>query len=340
MKKVLFLIDHAPNYRESFLRELSHLCHLTVLAHSCERDNLTPPIKRIGYNYIELKQTYGKKLRFNFELPKIIRSIDPDVICVALNPRYPVRIINFLFSISLWSKWIWWGQIFGRSNNFILDKLRLYLLKKSFGTLVYTDDIANKLSGINVVSFNNSQFSSKEFKKLDNIIDNSLKFLFVGRPQKRKNLEYIITLANKNPNFKFRLVGPGMLNYFSDYDIPNNIELFGAAQGENLTNHFKWSNLVLNPGHVGLLVMNAACHCRPIIINSDVNHAPEIILAQESDQFFLNFNSDQDVDLFFSNLSQNKDLIINKGNLLYSNGLKKYTVEMMAKNHMEVFNNV
>ncbi|AKP52438.1 glycosyltransferase family protein [Cyclobacterium amurskyense] len=340
MKKVLFLLDHAPNYRESFLRELAQYYELTVIAHPCERDNLTPPFERVGYNYIELRKTIGKKLRFNFELPSLIRGINPDVICVALNPRYPIRVLNFLFSGSSKVKWVWWGQIFGRTNNFLLDYIRIRLLKKSFGTLVYSDDIAKRLKNLNVVSFDNSQFSVNEFHKLENKFNDSLNFLFVGRPQKRKNLEFILNNAHNYPSFSFRLVGPGMIDYFKDQIIPLNVKLFDGAHGDLLLQHFKWSNIVINPGHVGLLVMNAACHCRPIIINSDVNHAPEVILAKEADQFFLNFNDRNEVESLFLELDKNHTLIKEKGEILYTKCINKYTIEKMAEKHKNVFDKI
>src|SRR5699024_5315705 len=93
--KVLFLIDHAPNYREEFLRGLGSKCNLIVVSQPCEKDNLISPEKRENYMYIELKKTYGDKIRLNFEFDKIIKDIEPDIICVALNLRHPIRIFDF-----------------------------------------------------------------------------------------------------------------------------------------------------------------------------------------------------------------------------------------------------
>src|SRR5690606_23929458 len=114
MKKVLFLLDHAPNYRESFLLELSKYYELVVVAHPCGKDNLTPPVTRGNYRYYQLDKTYGYKIRINFELQNIIKQENPDIVSIALNLRYPIRFLTFLFNRNLQKRWVWWGQIFGR----------------------------------------------------------------------------------------------------------------------------------------------------------------------------------------------------------------------------------
>jgi len=340
MFKVLFLIDHAPNYRESFLVELSKYFDLAVVAHPCEKDKLVPPRVRGHYRYYELRKTRGSKLRLNFELQGIIRKENPDIINVALNFRYPLRFLTFLLNPGLQTKWVWWGQIFGRNDNMLLINLKKWFIKKSSGVLVYSDEIADRLQGLNVISFNNSQYSEKEFVALDNRKGEKLNCLFVGRPQKRKRLEILCELAKSREDLSFRFVGPGMEEYFRNEDLSQNIQLFSAASGEELRAHFQWSNLVVNPGHVGLLVMNAACHNRPIVIDSEVRHAPEVILAKESNQFFIDFTDPNQVNDFFDDLFANGDILVEKGQQLFGTAISKYTVERMALNHKLMFDQV
>lgn len=339
--KVLLYIDHAPNYRESFLNELGKYYSLTVVAHPCEIDGLKPPNTRSEYEYIELNRTFGKGIRFNFQLSKIINQIKPDVVCVALNLRYPIRILDFLINSKLKSRWIWWGQIYGRSENIYLHKLKELLINNAAGALVYTDDIVSKLKAKNVKSFDNSQFSQREHVELENVLDKvSLRCLFVGRPQKRKRLELLIELAKSRKDLSFRLVGPDMVEFFKDTLLPSNLELYPAASGEKLQEHFKWCNLVVNPGHVGLLVMNAACHNRPIVIDSKVEHAPEVILAKSADQYFIDFLNKNETNIFFDSIIKNPDDLINKGKQLYKYSIEKYTVEKMALNHTIMFDQI
>lgn len=338
-KKVLLHLDHATNYREDFLRQLSEKYELIVLAHKCSLDALHPPKNRMGYIYHEL--TYkGNAVRITNGFKKYYKKYSPDVICFALNIRYPVRVISFLINVHLQSKWVWWGQIYGRNNSYLVNKLKLKLIKEAAGTLVYTDEIAKRLESDNVISFNNSQFSKLDFKKTDQTYEECLKCLFVGRPQERKKLDLLFNLATQRKDLKFRLVGPGMKEYFRDKPNLNNLYIYPAAYKDDLKRHFEWSNLVVNPGHIGLLIMNAATHFRPIVINNNVEHAPELILAKEANQFLINFDDPQNVNKFFNSIIQNKELLDSKAEELFNIGIQKYTVENMVNAHIKMFDSI
>jgi len=169
------------------------------------------------------------------------------------------------------------------------------------------------------------------------LVTNKLKFLFVGRPQKRKKLELALKLAKRRKDVIIRLVGPGMDDYFKDMGIPENVEFYPAAHGSELIEHFQWSNLVINPGHAGLLVMNAATHNRPLIIDSVSEHAPEIQLARESDQFFVDFENQEALDSLLGNLINNPFVYEKKGSQIHKIAKNKYTVENMTEKHMYLF---
>ncbi|MFU8816117.1 MAG: hypothetical protein ACNA7W_12280 [Pseudomonadales bacterium] len=338
--KVLFLLDQAPDYREGFLRELARHCELTVLAHPCETAALTPPRTRAGYEYIECRKSVGGRVRADFELEQQIERIKPSIICVALNLRFPLRIATFLLNPEYRNRWVWWGQVFGVHDNLVMTRLKRFLLRRAGGVLVYTDDIVRRLKGIDARSFDNSQFSEADFKRLDAVDDGAVNCLFVGRPQPRKRLHLIMDIARRFPRHNFRLVGPGMREYFAAVEIPTNVALFPAADGDDLERHFRWARLVVNPGHAGLLVMNAACHNRPILIDSQVKHAPEVILAREADQYFIDFDSDDEVDRFFDVTCKEAASLASKGQALYDKAMDKYTVEKMAQKHMTVFEQV
>lgn len=341
MRKVLLLLDHAPNYRESFLRELGSLCDLIVVAQNCELDNLTAPKERLGYGYIELKNKKASKIRWNFELSQIIKGTAPDLVCIALNLRHPIRILDFYKAKFKNIKWIWWGQVYGRNDSAIIVALKKNLIKQSQGCLVYTKDIVERLNLPNVASFDNSQFSRKDYIKLPNTFEeNKIKCLFVGRPQERKRLEILIKMAEIYDFLSIRLVGPNMQEYFNNEMLLDNVFLYGAASGEELKEHFLWSNLVVNPGHAGLLVMNAACHNRPIVIDSKVNHAPEVILAKETNQYFIDFENEKEVSAFLNSVKNNKEDLLEKATLLFTYARQEYTVENMAYKHFQYFKKV
>ncbi len=340
--KVLFIIDHAPDYRESFFRGLSEHCDLTVFSHPCEPDGLSAPGQRVGYEYIE--GPLRRKGPFFFLSDGTLPAVSEyDVLCVDFNPRHLWRIGLFLRNKALWKKWVWWGHIYGRSDNFILEQIRLFVLKKSASVLAYSDSIAdhlrNKLRDTPVISINNTQVKKSDFMNLSWPPSDSLKFIFVGRPQERKRLDRIVKLAEWYPSTFWRLIGPDMKEFMQNHfgSLPDNIECFGKTTGNALVSHFEWCHAVVNPGHMGLLVSNAAKHGRPVLVQENERHAPEIILAREADQPFVNFDSREITKRLFSDLSADPGILIDAGERLQETAKQNYTIENMVEKHLEGF---
>lgn len=346
--KVLLVLDHAPDYREKFLRQLGLQCSLTVLAQSCEKDSLMAPVERIGYEYIECQSIRFKSFRWFSGFYRLLHKDNWDVICVAFNPHHPWRFVPFLLSSKLRNKWIWWGQIYGRSKSKILTKIRKKLLSKSKGALVYSQSIQRilnkELPFLPVLSFNNSQASRSDYEKIPfrSRNDCGLRFLFVGRPQNRKRLHVLIEIAKKFPDISIRLVGPGMIEFVKKIcnELPRNVECYAEASGHLLRSHFEWCDLVANPGHLGLLAVNSACHCRGILVEKKVVHAPEVILAKEASQLFIDFDDYDEVGLIIEKLTKNSEIIENYGLSLYQNGKDRYSIENMVIAHLDIFNKI
>jgi glycosyltransferase involved in cell wall biosynthesis len=340
--KVLFIIDHAPDYRESFFRGLSEHCDLTVFSHPCEPDGLTAPDHRKGYQYVEVP--IHRKGPFFLLADKTTPAFSEyDVLCVDFNPRHLWRIRYFLQNKSQWNKWVWWGHIYGKSNNYILEKVRLFVLKRSVSVLAYSETIAEhlkiKLKDTPVISINNTQVKKSDFINLSWPSFDQLKFIFVGRPQERKRLDRIVKLAEWHPLISWRLIGPDMEEFMQNHfgELPDNIECFGKTTGDELTSHFEWCHAVANPGHMGLLVSNAAKHGRPVIVQENERHAPEIILAQEAEQPFINFDSKSITEAFFSNLLAKPKILKEAGQRLQATAKQSYTIENMVEKHLEGF---
>jgi len=338
---VLFLIDHAPDYREEFFRCLGEKCNLTVVSHPCEPDGLSNPFKRINYHYIELQNfKIGPFLYANLSH---VHLSDYDVICADLNPRHFWRFLLFLKDRSNRKKWIWWGHIYGRSNNVILNFMRRQFLIRSAAILAYSKSIANRArteaGNVPVLSINNSQTKKEDFLVLEWPDSEDLHFIFVGRPQKRKRLDRILRLAESFPNTKWRLIGPDMYEFIhKNFDkIPNNIECFGKTTGPDLEKHFSWCHAVVNPGHLGLLVSNAALHGRPVLIQKNENHAPEIALAEDSNQLFLDFDNIVETEIFFTDLRNDYSVLKEAAQRLQKTAKSEYTIEHMVEKHMEAF---
>lgn len=339
------MIDNAPDYRESFFRLLATKCNLTVIAHPCEVDLLTSPKKREGYEYIEIPlKDIGPFRYIKDPLPVDLDFFD--VLCIAYNPRHIWRQILFFKNRSHWNKWIWWGHVYGRSNSNLLARFRRYILKRGQLTLVYSKNISKKLKkelpNKPIISFNNTQSSKSEFKELKWPETNEPHFIFVGRPQVRKRLDRIIEIAENYPDTKWRLIGPDMEDFLikKNGELPQNITCFGKTVGEDLIEHFKWCHAVINPGHLGLLISNAALHGRPVIIEKNEIHAPEVALAEESKQFFIDFTSDSEIKSMISMTKKNVQSLRKAADRLQQLAYNKYTIEHMVDKHIHSFKRV
>lgn len=344
--KVLLVLNHATDYRESFLRELGNYVELTVLAGSCERDNLTAPKKRDGYTYVESNPFRVKGVSVSILHLRKIKPLEFDVICCAFSPREPFWFFYFLLSRKVRSKWIWWGQIYGRNDSGLLNSFRKYILQKSSGILVYSQPIVERLKkdyGIEASSFNNTEIDENEFTRGSFQKKKEVNLLYVGRYQPRKKLHRLVELAERRNDVYVRLVGSGMKE---GIEIPlklNNskqIEVFGYVSGKDLIPHFEWADIVANPGHVGLLVMNAARHGKGIVIDKKSHHAPEYWLAKEAEQPFIPFSDDSDVDKFIDEILGNKEVLKTLGDRLQSKAREKYTIQYMARVHFSMFKSV
>lgn len=347
--RVLMIMNNAPDYREPFLREVGREIDLTVVARPCEPDNLVAPQERKGYTYRELDARRTGGLVWQPDLSTIIDEGEWDVICSSINMRDVGRIRIFQRRRDLHARWIWWGHIFGKTPLPGLAAVRGALLRRSAGALVFNEGIAQDVReryGISARSFNNTQVRLSEFRPgVFSAEHPAIHLLFVGRNQPRKHLDRLVALAQRRVDIVVRLIGPGMesLTVPSALEETGRVERLGRIGGDLLKEHFDWSDLIVNPGHVGLLVMHTAQHGKGIVIDSSSDHAPEYWLAEEADQPFIDFSQVHEVDRFFQELitaEDRSDRLRAWGGRLQAIAKERYTIEHMAQVHLEMFREV
>jgi glycosyltransferase involved in cell wall biosynthesis len=342
---VLLILDHAPDYREEFFRELGKFVHLTVVAQPCRTAGLNPPEKREGYRYIELPSRSLFGFVWQAGLFRVIRAEQWDVLCVGINLRHVARFIPFFWGADLRGRWIWRGHVFGKMDAPIVERIRKYFLQNGAGCLAYSEPIANEIKkryGVKAVSFNNTQVRANEF--LPGIFEDhaGIRLLYVGRNQPRKKLQRLIDLADRRDDIEVRLIGPGMetLHVPNHLRMNQRVSILGRVVGSDLVPHFAWGDLVANPGHVGLLVMNSAKFGKGIVIDSKSAHAPEYYLAEEAGQPFVDFSSETEVDRFFNSVKENPAQLQRWGHALQTIAIKKYTIEYMAQVHYRMMKDI
>ncbi len=344
MKKVLMVSAYIPHYREDLIIGLSEKCDLTVTSMDVEKLNLLPPkeelLKKcnlVKTKNIKLFEKFLKIVIIPKEL-KLLFSHHWDVVFAFYSIRYPHRLIAFyltkLFNRKV--KWYWVGHIYGKNNSRIARKLRKITLNLSDGVLTYTDEYVTRLieDGVSVPikSFNNTHVKFNEVEQLPfNFTSNEINLVFVGRYQPRKKIERLIELAYRRQDVYVKLIGPGMEvmeEEISKRKLKDRVEIVGPKVGKELIPYLKWAHVVANPGHVGLIVLTAGQYGRPIIINNTCEHAPEYIVAKKSNQYFIDWGDDSEVDNILNKFIQNRMHIIEKGTELCELVKAEYIVDV------------
>ncbi|MDH4318961.1 MAG: glycosyltransferase [Desulfobulbaceae bacterium] len=341
---VLFVTNHAPDYRESFLRELGgQVENLTVVAQPCSQDGLADPDNRLGYTFVEIPTFRFMGFYWQPGLRKLLHSHHWDILCFDIDLRQLARIYLFITSRKYWRKWIWRGLVFGRSKLKILGLIRRYLFRRSAGCLVYSEEVAKRVRrkfGVHAISFNNTEIKRSEFRKGNFDKEHSeLRLLFVGTYKQRKKLERLADLVSRRDDVIVKIVGPGMEKMKVPFQITatGKIDIVGRKTGAELNPYFDWADLVVSPGNVGLLVMNAARHGKGIVIDNNSMHGPEYLLAKESGQPFVSFANAKEVDFFVDKVLSDRRMFKVWGGQLQSVAKEQYTIEHMADVHMQVF---
>jgi len=333
--KILFIINALPDYKEMFIRELSKHHEITVIAKL--NNGFKNDFERFGYQYIEIKcySMLGLKVQ-----PKLFYYIFfkkwGKIIC-SWNIRYFDRFLYFLLYLARNKKWIWWGHILGRSDFKYSSLFRKTFIPMAKSTLIYSDFFKQQLlkeyNYKNIHSFNNSELSLKEVRKSKWNDDLTLNILFVGRYNERKKLEFFVELAKHNETFEILLIGPGMLDNFKSITLPN-FRVLDKIENNKLDRYFNWAHLVVNPGLLGLIILNAARYGKPILINDIAGHGPEISLAYESNQLFYDFSDLDKISSYLNDFKKNKKILHNKGRALQEIAIKNYNIENMVNVHL------
>ena len=345
MKNVLWLMQFAPHYREDLLRELGRICNLTICSPPVSRFGMIEPSARQGYEYIEL-QLNAFLAKLGVLVPKGERQVlkKPwDVIICVEDMHFVVRYFGyFLWLLNRGSgpKWVWWGHFQGRRSWKILQYARRFLVNSSSGTFTYTEKVKDELvrwgcDASKLVSLNNSDvYRSQIVPLVIPKVEGRLHLLFVGRPVPERKIERVIELVERLGVLDARLIGPTMSHYSDivrEKNLEDRIKLCEAKTGNALQEDFEWCHAVVNPGSLGLLIINAAKYGRAVIVDRDSRHGPEIVVAEEAKQYIIDWSDQQELDAFFLGLLEREDQLREKGQQLSEYVRYNYTIEKMVE---------
>jgi glycosyltransferase involved in cell wall biosynthesis len=344
--KVLLVLNHAPHYRESFLRLLGMECDLTVLANACSEARLLEPKQRSKYRFIELESNgFLRRLPVKLHLRELMEiNGDYDVVIVTWDLHHIWRYVFPIFP-SLRKRYVWSGHFYGSRSNWLLGMLRTWFVNAANRSICYSTEIRERLlsdGALNPVdSFNNSQVSESEITQLQYLPPGErLRLLFIGREQPRKRLDRLVALAARRPDLaEVTIAGVDVEEFVMRNPQARglkNLRLEGPVTGDALRELFAWSDLVVNPGHLGLLVVNAGSFGRAIIVDCMSRHAPEVVVAREAAQLFIDWSDHGAVESLLESLRENRQLISDYSMRLSAVVRANYTIEKMVAAHVAV----
>lgn len=337
-------MQYAPHYREDLLRELGKQFDLTVSCVPCSEYSLIPPAHREGYVYFLPKGKRFGDFWFLKEDLTIFRKPRWDAVISVEDMHHPLRYVWY----AIWlitggrkkGRWIWWGHFSGRRQWFVLRWLRRWLVNSSSGALTYSEAMRASLIAMGcrpekVMSSNNTVVCERDFS-ISPVpkMDGSARLLYVGRNQPRKALRRLVELAARRPEVRVRIIGPLATDLRKDVDelgLREQVECLDPIVGEALAKHFSWCHCVVAPGHLGLLVTDAARFGRPILVDSSSDHAPEASIAEEAGQPFFDWSSRRVVDSYVDTLLGGRVDLQNLADQLSDMVKMNYTIEEMAR---------
>ena len=341
--KVCFILNNVPDFRAVFLNNLCKYVDVIVISGKCDGVSKIESTEEIKFEHIIIKQTKFFGLLLEPDLLKSSYFKNVDVIFMSANLKAVFRGIVARTNTAFKKKAIWWGLFFGPHENWLVKKYRKFFLFPISVAATHSNKVAKLLIkeyGINAQSYNNSQVFLNEFKSLPfSHESNTLKILFVGTYKKRKKIERLLEIAKRNgKKVKIRIIGSGMDELIKKASSFDNITFYSRTIGNDLENHFLWSDVVMSPGNMGLLVSTAAKYNRAVIYDSASYHGPEVELAEESRQYSISVADKEKIDNLINRLIAEPTILKDYAKALQTCAKNNYNVENMIKVHLSLIN--
>jgi glycosyltransferase involved in cell wall biosynthesis len=266
----------------------------------------------------------------------------------------------FLIFASFFRKksFAYWGHGVNRQGNphSFRERFKRMLAIQTDWWFAYTTSVADYLQDLGfdkerVTVLNNSvdtrafkqglsELTDQEvanFKQQHKIAEDAKIGLFCGSLHKDKKIGFLLESAKlirqHNPKFVLLIGGDGqdkpqVEQYARQYDF---IVYLGALHGEKKSLAFKSADVFLNPGMVGLAILDAFSASLPVFTTKQAEHSPEIDYLQDGyNGMMADLNSEDYANLVMSVLESETIIAELKKNALESS--EKFSIENMTNN--------
>jgi glycosyltransferase involved in cell wall biosynthesis len=364
MKKVLIIQKAIKHYRLPFYEKLYEILlekninllvaysELNVKEIKSKKDNSVLPEK---YSIKVPSATFlSGKLVYQFVLNKVNHS---DLVIVEQANKNLINFILLLKNIKVG----YWGH--GRNlqgdPNSVKEKFKSMLLKSPYWWFAYTQStkdflveqgfperkITNVNNSIDTKSLANdvsslSDFELETYKKDIGISYSKNIGLFCGSLYEKKLLPFLVDSCIKIkvaiPDFTLLILGAGPSEDWVKEICEKHdwIVYLGPSFGKDKALAFRCSKVVLNPGLVGLGILDALASGRPMITTDYPYHSPEVSYLENNYNGLITLNNINDFSQSVTRLLKDKEELerMSKNSLLSS---QYYTTDIMALNFAE-----
>jgi glycosyltransferase involved in cell wall biosynthesis len=287
-----------PAYRVDFFDLLAEACEggLSIFAGDVPREesipnagelNIAEYVKSHNYHVLDVQSRYY--FLWQGGLINWLENWDPDVLIVEANPRYLSTNGGIQWMHARGRAVIGWGlgappvgkprSLGGQINTFWRSYLRARLYDQVDALIAYSHKGAKEYNDLlsiqkpiyvasNAVARRPAAISVERPPKFEN----RPVVLYVGRIQKRKNIDHLIRACASLPENlqpKLWIVGDGPirseLEKLASMIYPE-VEFFGMQKGEELASIFRKADIFVLPGTGGLAVQEAMSYALPVIV--------------------------------------------------------------------------
>lgn len=338
--KILIVQRIFAKYRKDILDELQREINF-VLLHSVNKSSINQVCSSYSKKISSFQYSKKETNVFLNVFPYIFKN-RPEIIIhefsIGIVSLIPIFILARLFGI----KFILWGHGYERTKGFypekkIIDKLRLFLIKKADAVIFYGLEaklvMSKYLKGEKFfIAFNclNTNTLSKTRDKLEKVGRENLKkkigfnhkynLIFIGRLLKSKQPQLLLDLCEHLINRQGNLI---CIHFVGDGDyliqlkkivilkgLENNIKFYGAIHDDIINGELLYcSDLMVMPGPVGLSVNHAFNFDCPVVTFEQDGHGPEIeYLINEKTGFIVETHTIEAMAFIISKYLKSKDI--------------------------------
>lgn len=333
--RVLIFQRIIPHYRIPIFKALSKHFDL-IVCHGKEhkRSFLKDHSGDIGFKHCQIKNFYLSRTNDTLVFQNIFMPLikyHPDVVILEFSLGILSNLLIFFLRKFLKYKLILWSHGYNRKKGFhpnksIVDKIRLKLINLADGMILYSNEgkkvlsrwvnpeklyvAPNTLDTVSLIKIRKKcEEIGREVIKKKWGLQYSKIIIFIGRLIKEKRVDCLLQVFSEVKK-KFKdccliVIGDGpeksyLKTLVQDLNL-NDVFFFGEIYDSEKTGELLFiSDILVNPGYVGLSVVHALCFDTPVItLTEDGNklfHGPEIEYIENAKTGFVASNINEMID--------------------------------------------